>query len=50
MVKKTYIHPDMKVVAIATRKMMCESIGVYGNEVNGSAALGRESDFDDDEY
>jgi len=49
MVKKTYINPDMRVVAIATRKMMCESIAVYNTEVSGSAALGRDSGGDFDE-
>ena len=47
--KKTYINPAMEIVKIETHKMLAESFGVSNVEVNGSAALGRDYDFDDED-
>ncbi len=50
MMKKTYINPNMKVVKMATRQMMATSLTVSSTEVNGSSALGRDYDFEDEEW
>jgi len=45
--KKTYINPAMETVKIATQQMLAMSVSE--TEVDGSKALGRDYDFDDEE-
>ena len=48
--KKTYINPEITVVEFHTQMMLAASLEVVSDvEVKGSAALGREYDFDDEE-
>jgi len=50
--KKTYINPAMEIVKVATHQMLAVSsinAEVTGTQSN-SAALGRNNDFDWDEF
>ena len=51
--KKTYIAPEMNVVKIQTASMLAQSMGLYGDRVEGSDALSRRRgsrcDYDDDD-
>ena len=54
--KKTYINPSVEVIKIHTIGMLADSLTKYAGEasVNGEGEytnqLGRDFDFDDDEY
>lgn len=49
--KKTYSNPQMMVVKIQTQQMLAASVEatISGTQDNG-AALGREADFDDEDF
>ena len=51
--KKTYINPEMLIVKLAYRKpvLLTASTETLGGEANGEVVgMGREYEFDDDEY
>jgi len=47
--KKTYINPTMEIVKIQTQQMLASSLDILEKEVDGSKALGRDYDFDDED-
>ncbi len=47
--KKTYNNPTMKVVELKTRNILMVSAEINGSQSN-EAALGRDYDFEDEEF
>ena len=46
--KKTYIIPQLEMLEEESQELLATSLAVSGTEVDGSKALGRDYDFEDE--